>query len=356
MKTIKISLSIILASATMLFSCKKDEEISHTTTTKNFESSKITLDVLKANIKIEGSEVKSGTPPTPNQKVEFELENTSQQAFQSTGFEIEIDSESGLSGAYVQLKDSEGNVADEYYDVTLDNEIVFFKESRLKTKEKLASKTAEDENTQFIDVQFEEELQPGEFCYVICVYDDQGNISAPQEVCVEIEAWGGTSEIVGQWVYSHETLNGQIVDEEEGDEFSDIDCKEGGTVEVDYDNGSEDWMITFNQDGTYSESYIGEYVGLNYEKTYETCLATYFSPEEYEDLYKGYWSYNSDLGTLSVVDFSYENLLDPSENEEYENGELYFEGVDFEVKNNQMTLSDSFDGEDYTVVFTRVGS
>lgn len=318
------------------------------------ENRNIPVSELNAGVIIEGATIINGTPPAPTNTIDLQIESNTQEAFQENGFSIKFSSDDTFSGAYILLLDADGNKSDSYFEVS-SSSILDAKSAPKKTsKGGVTSKINKLNEDDFeIEVDFSSVIKPGKFCYEICLFDENGNVSSIESVCVEVEAWGGNSEIVGEWRYDRD--NASAIDDTEI-----VACDNGETIEVNFEgpNNNEEWILVLNADGTYYETYIGVEEYLDFTASRETCTAQYIS-DDVNDKFYGNWAYNEDLKTLTIIDFGYENNLDPSQNEIIENGSVYFDGNDTtaEVVNNELVITENyFDGSQnitYSIFFKR---
>ena len=328
----------------LMVSCSKDDDPTLENEQNAIEERIIPASELGAGIEIVGGTKKNGALPTPNGNLDFDINPDQQEAFQSFGFDVRFSSTASITGAYIQFQDMSGNKADGYFDVSLsDAENGRFHHGHLKKTNTLLSgaRTNEDDELE-INVDFDKTILPGQFCYEICVYDAEGNISQPQKVCVKVEAWGGNAAIAGEWVFDRN----EPVDE--GDNQRTVYCKDDQTITVDYRlTEKEEWTFVLNEDGSYYEILEQIYIGLDFPASAASCSVVYFEEtEEEKDKYSGHWAYNEEEQTLTVVDFKYEDLLDASNNEVDEEGELYFEGAKAEVIDGELVLTATYTEED----------
>ncbi|WP_025743667.1 hypothetical protein [Aquimarina pacifica] len=319
------------------------------------EDTSISTDLLKTGVIIEDLSLISGTPPSPNSDLDFSISTNEQDAFLNSGFNIAFSSTDEITGAYIQLQDTDGNNVDGYFDVpktSFDNSITG--KLSLNKRKKNERFTSKANDTDFgINVDFEASVPVGRFCYVICLYDAAGNVSQIQEVCVDVNAWGGNNTIVGEWIYDRS-------DPEETDDqyIEDIECTNGETL-MDvpfYIDVKDEWTFVLSENGDYYEIYDEIEKSINSFESVNNCSAIY-DEYTYNDKYSGKWSYNEEDQTITVVDFGYEDLLDSQNNEEYPEGQLYFEGAQIEVINGELVISDTYsDGDSIiseTLIFKR---
>jgi len=252
LKTIVLTLLIFIAS------CSKNEGNSNKELEKEAENKEVVpidVAIVSDNVIIAGATKEIGAPPTPNEAISLDMSNTSKTALLNEGFEISLDSDADVVGAYVQFKGNDGTLADSYYDIdVIANNI---NSKNVKSHSTLLKKTGiskvDDEVT--IDIDFGSKIKPGTFCYEICVYDGEGNISAPQEICVTVESWGGNSDIVGTWQVkkiiliddNNDNMIRTLITGEPNCSEDEIYCCE--TTEI--------ITLVFNADGTYSANNKG---------------------------------------------------------------------------------------------------
>ena len=164
--------------------------------------------------------------------------------------------------------------------------------------------------------------------YEICVYDGAGNISNPQEVCVTVESWGGSSKIVGEWNLFEEVdiFGGEsdttLVGEEDCSGVEEIECNNENTFMTDYycyltHNSS----LTFNADGTFEYTSSDSSKEIKLFESKESCEAIYDEVERSE-LSKGNWAYVQDTNDLILIMYSDVYTRNgETETENYEPGE-----------------------------------
>ncbi len=331
-------------------SCSKDEKDNSGEEIAK-EKEPLAVDLVANNVIIAGATKEEGVPPAPNGPISLDVSNTSKTALLNEGFEISLDSDANVVGAYVQFKSNDGAVADAYYDINVDDNSFSnkgIKKSLTKRGQK-AELTSKVDTDVTLDVDFEDVIEPGTFCYVICVYDAQGNISAPQEVCLTVESWGGNNDLVGFWELTKDeyTQDGETSLQNIGEENCfDQTTKLCDDVMIDIDLGCTTvnlHNILFKEDGTY------EY---NYKETNKSAIilsevSCNQSHRVYEFTYnsKGKWAYISEENRLVMIDYSYNSIdAGTTKAEEYDLGEgeeLY--DVDIELNGNDFSFVDSYD-------------
>jgi len=289
------------------------------------EQTPLDADMVSANVIIEGGTKNDGMPPVPNEAIAVDLSETSKSAFLGEGFNISLNSEAEIVGAYIQFKNSDGTRADGYYDIDINENDISGKKISKAKKKSLFSNTFKSEVDKIIDISFNTEIEPGTFCYEICIYDAVGNISAPTEVCLTVESWGGSSEAIGEWTLVKEEISEDdgsvrtaLPEEESCDQVDSISCDDGNTfqssrncITINKEN------LTINADGTYVYEYDDDYKYLISNDSAANCEAV-FSENSLNLISKGKWATRTEDNSLVFIEFEY------SEGEE--ELEIYEEG------------------------------
>ncbi|WP_298506090.1 hypothetical protein [uncultured Maribacter sp.] len=354
MKKANVFLMGCLAIAAM--SCSKDDENkldSNPDPDGVNKQEEVLLDIAAVTngVSIDGATKVQGSP-VPNGDLEFSLDYDKQTAFQTNGFNIEFKAPDGFAGAYVQLKDENG-MADSYFDIpsgatnNVYNKAPKTIERGLFTSKKSdkGNVTAKGEDTS-IDVNFESEVTAGTFCYVICVYDGQGNVSQPSEVCVTVESWGGNINLVADWSYTKEIYKGETINvgEADCDDFDTrtVNCAGGETKEfnTEYCYTVDGLELTIKSDGTYS--YVSEETSSDYDwdATIDSCKLVI---ENHKVRYasQGNWAYDVEESRLTLVEFeyteTYNNQTVPGVEED---GYLIFDGQ-ATITENKLVISET---------------
>lgn len=345
-KTYVFALASLMLAAV---SCSDDDSNPGIVTVTPDPTEEISLnaDDVSGGIIIDNGTQVSGNAPTPTGTLPFSLDETSQSGFQKNGFDITFDAPSNYAGAYIQVQSEDGTAADEYWDVSIPgrSNVTSNEEKRKGLFSKHISKQISKQNDQEIniDVDFEDTVSPGTFCYLICIYDTDGNISQPVEVCVEVEAWGGNPNLVGTWNLTKEeiTYGGETDTDTVGEETCDsatISCTNDSslTIEDAYCYTIDLATITFNTDGTLSETFKETSRDYDYTNSRENCEATYLDEEEYNYSATGYWAYDEEESLLTLVIFN-ETIDGTTTN--YENGDAYSITLE-EVTGTTFTVND----------------
>ncbi|WP_300027324.1 hypothetical protein [uncultured Maribacter sp.] len=356
----KPNLFILLFLSIIIFSCSKDDSNGSFSDDIDPEGVNVKEEVLldinatSSGIAIEGATLNDGGV-TPTGGVDFSLDYTSQTAFQDYGFEIIFDAPTDFAGAYIQLFDENG-MADSYIDVPSSATEAYYggkflSKERKDIFTKKGASTQKDEDT-VIDVNFSNTVPAGTFCYAICVYDSQGNISQPVEVCVTVESWGGNVNLVGDWDFTKQIDNGETiaVGEETCESYdSTLNCDNGTQREVELDEcyTLNNLLITFNENGTYFFSQESNYKSYDYAASNESCEVIY--EEDGGEAYtsSGNWAFNEEENILTLVEFEYTETGDGETYTDVEpDGYLLLEG-EIRLSANELIISesDTFNGE-----------
>ena len=236
------------------------------------------MNKVSDNVIIKGGTQVDGVPPTPNEAITLDVTGTSKMALLGEGFNVSLNSDANIVGAYIQFKANDGTAADSYYDVDIDANTADNKKPQIINKRGSVSLVSKPEADTVLDVDFTDEIEPGKFCYEICIYDADGNISAPQEVCVTVESWGGNADIVATWNLTKEveTYQGDTVTVIPGQEDcsleTEYDCDQAGQFTASYVCYITDSLqLIFKADGTYEFSSKDKEKFLKEEESKASC-------------------------------------------------------------------------------------
>ncbi|MGB0523481.1 MAG: hypothetical protein ACPGJS_11010 [Flammeovirgaceae bacterium] len=311
MKTSKLFLLLTMMTfVNLLSSCNEEDVTPHERNQQlaneqnALEENPIAVTDLTNHVNIEGATKKSGTAPAPTGTVDFQIETNTQMAFQSVGFLIQFQSTSNVAGAYIQLRDVDGNKANGYFDVPTSA----FSSGRWAQSNKNPFTNRVTNDLLGIAVSFNNALPPGQFCYDICIYDDQNNISQIQTICVEVEAWGGNVDVVGQWKFDRYEPNNDVF-------YPAIICD---SVEVNEQLHLSPRSLEFDMraDGTYTLTIYEEYRKADFSTSLASCAAVYEDEVNIDHVkYLGQWAYNETNQHIVLVAFSFEDLIDPNNNQ-----------------------------------------
>lgn len=346
--------SAVMAALLITAACSKDDKDNTAEQAEEqaeqLESTPLEANIVSDNVIIQGGNKEMGAPPTSNGAITLNIGDTGKTALLNEGFQISLDSDASITGAYLRFKDADGTVADSYYDIDLSANTINGKSFAISKTKKKGSTSAKND-IKVLDVDFSTVIEPGTFCYEICVYDASGNISAPQEVCAIVESWGGNAGLVGSWDMTKQeyTEDGETTVEILGEEScytSSVYCDNNDSFEYQECYTTELGNITFKSDGSFTTDFRGVDTEIDYEASSAQCQEVFEADEEYKEVYKGFWAYSSTASKLTLV--AYENTYTEAgetETELLENGEgeLIFDGV-IQLTNTTMVISEE---EDY---------
>ncbi len=372
-------LSVFALGVLALWSCKEDDDINFIdlldVPQNTAEEARLDTENVEAGLIIEGATLETGTL-TPSGDISFELDDTSYTGLQQLGFGMELTVPDNYAGTYLQLVEEDGTMSDNYFNIPVVS-YDFEMSPKTQTKNKKKSHTSifeahaktkrvgqDEENVAYIDVSFAETISEGTFCYVLCIYDTEGNISAPTEVCVEIEAFGGNDALVGSWnfvkneeyrddVYE-ETFTAGVDDCEEASLTAEQLCDSEASLK-DEECYSESGVFTINADGTFVFEYQSTDDSYEYNYNMDIEASCYYYVEEVEEgkLY-GNWSYNEEEKAFFLVATSREVILHTQNGEPYEDDyddldfpELIVTGEIDTLTSTELIFTDEYEDGDY---------
>ena len=315
--------SSLFAALLIVTACGKDdaketvEQIENET--EQMEQTPLEANKVSDNLVIEGGTKMEGDPPVPIGTLLFDVTGTSKIALLDEGFDVSINSDTEIVGAYIKIKAEDGTIADSYHDVNIDANKAANKKTRSLTKREGRSvRSANKENDVSLDVDFTTEIEAGKFCYEICVYDDNGNISEPKEVCVKVENWGGKADGVGDW-----TLEKWFYDYDEeriyrpGEENCVMKTRTMSCQGAQFENvESEDcvfteyWTLKLGADGTYTEKEKIIWTTNYTDISQNPCLDEAVSEEVYTFESNGKWAYIDDQDKFVFVAYYDKEVYD----------------------------------------------
>lgn len=357
MKILKLTLIVVICSC-LTYSCSSDDSTNNgggdpelANQQNQQEDIDITLSTIETGIAIKGASKNTGTPPEPNSDIDLNVASSQFGAVQSTGFNLRFStSETTVAGAYLQFTDTDNNAASSYFDIPVSSfEQAKKAKAKTTTRSAFSKKNTLNDDDYEIDIDFDNDFPPGKFCGILCIYDSENNVSEPITICVEVEAWGGNASIVGTWIEA---------DVSENDDTTLIFCNNDTQINVPYDEIiNENLRVTFLANGDFEVADKSEYKVLDYLASAESCSAVY-SDEiiQYDFKEIGKWAYNETDNTLSVVAFSFEDLITPEESIDFPEGILLLQGAKVQLNGNTLILTETFteDGETYTEMITLV--
>jgi len=355
---LKIKHSLLFAfAALLLLSCNSDDEPAINQADLS-ETTPIAKEKVFDNVIVEGATKEAGAPNTPNQAVSFTLNKKNTNAVLIDGFDIGISSNDNVTGAYFQIKDTDGNLADGYYDINLSlvgnkpssdkkKKSIGLSNQLFKTKTSVKEKSIALEDEFIVDVDFTPTIEPGTFCYVVCVYDAEGNISAPQEVCVTVQSWGGNDDLVGVWNYTKtdEFYDGVVESTNVGvaDCYDNtISCSNGQSMDYTSCYSTDSFKFTINSDGTYVYEIYSTDKEIDCNASVDACQVIEEDENEYY-LSEGNWAYDEQKNEFIIVELeSIETYDGMTETNTYEAGDGFVYALKASVNGNSLILTEEY--------------
>ncbi len=337
----------------LFFSCTSDNVESNAITTQQaaqLESVQLQADDVSTEAIIAGASKVQGNLPTPNGAITLDVSNSSTTAFLGEGFDINFNSDGNPVGAYLQY----GVAASDYFDINIAANASGKgrKASGLSFNGNIPSSITRKNTDAEIDVDFGVDLPPGQFCYTICVYDEQGNISEPEQVCVTVESWGGMDEMDGAWVMVREERNedGQTVTFETGMEACyqySFECNDGQAISASECYTRTLGEVQINSDGTYRALFNGLERWLDGGLSSENCEAVYVE-ESFEDISEGRWAFVTESNRLTIVEYYFRGIINGELDEEFTldtgDARLVLDGT-IELVGNSFLITESQDDD-----------
>ncbi|MBL4887731.1 MAG: hypothetical protein JKZ03_04645 [Flavobacteriaceae bacterium] len=356
------SLPFILIIMLFFTACNNDDDptsifISSDEAINALEKTVLDPDTVSNNIIISGATKVTGNPPLPTGNLSFTTSTEEQSGFQSTGVQIKLNTTTPIAGVYLQIVSTDGTKANSFYNIpasAFGDEENSLKQNTntfsFAKKQFTASNILNTNETTIINVDFSANIPPGTFCGIFCVYDDEGNISEPIEVCVQVESWGGNEALIGTWnleeITYTETYNG--VTETETIRLNEEHCE----MESYLCSSTQDEItfeecetitansVVINGDGTYVYSVTANEIRLDHELFEQDCTVELISSESFFES-KGNWAYNEEEGILTIIEFSYTEIFNGiTEEEVFEDGQFVFEGKIFSITDNTFVIKD----------------
>lgn len=353
--TFSYKFSPLLILISLFISCSNDDS-----DTSKLDSTDISLDPneLSANVIIEGSSYLETDLPIPNENISFSLNENDDLAIPIEGFDITINSNTPIVGAYIQFSTNDDILANGYFDVNLQLNS-FGKLNNLGVK-KLSGLSNNQTNT--LDVDFNEKIKTGSFCYRICVYDEEGNISAPQKVCTTIQLLGGDSVLANEWIFlKRETfaisdgITEPITHEVGGLVINfggSSNCAEAGLRyeymgEIIQNSGK----LVLNSDGTYLYEDNSTTDVLDSPATRQQCTPIWLEKINRKFQNSGVWSYIEEDNRLILVSYrrfrldgdeiAFDHITEPGDGDLFWDATIVLNGNTILIKNGDGVTEDS---------------
>ena len=348
---------VIIIMLGLFYSCTSDNVENNTITTQQaaqLESVQLQADDVSTEAVIAGASKVQGNLPTPNGAITLDVTNSTTTAFLGEGFDINFSSDGNPVGAYLQFVSNDGVAASDYFDINIAANASGkgSRASGLSFNGNIPSIRARKNADSEIDVDFGVDLPPGQFCYTICVYDEQGNISEPEQVCVTVESWGGMDEMDGAWVMVREERNedGQMVVFETGQEACyqhTFECNDGQAISASECYTRTLGEVQINSDGTYRAEFNGLERWMDGGSSADNCEAVYVE-ETFEDISEGRWAFVTDSNRLTIVEYYFRGIINGDLDEEFTldtgDARLVLDGT-IELEGNSFVITEAQDDD-----------
>ncbi len=305
---------------------------------------------------IEGATIIEGDAPQPIGNISFLIEETS-TALVNEGFNISLNSTENIVGAYLIISDIDGNKASNYFDIP-ESAFAGFSEPITTNKIFNSPKITRGSDSSNIIINFLESLNAGIFCYSICVYDGNGNISQPQTVCVTIQNLGGNNSLVDYWILSRYQDISYGIDAGLNEEYcypDTLTCSNGNLLNFNNCTTFTTFYIEFFSNGVYRLFLKETDSDINYDASTSSCTIINEPDRSYEFLSEGVWAFNEADGKLFMAEYyAYYNEYGEIYEEFYGagNAQLLFDAP-INISDNTFTLSFNYDGEQEIYTFQK---
>ena len=344
----RISYLMILFAAGVFMACSDDDEPGL--------KQKIDIDdaeLVSNSITIENAVKNEGNPPAPSTDPDapslYDYESDF-GAVSGNSFYLDPDVNQGQpAGVYFQIKGS-----DEYFDIPLASGSTGGRFGSRKPKSRLF-KNARTAESDVIEIQIPDNMEPGVFCALYCVYDAEGRVSNAVEICIEIIEFGGEGSdfFSGHtWeMVSTKDSEGDVIEiEVPGEDYqysyeTTVSCADNTfqTVTVTETYRTNYFYLTFSDNGAYTveaEEYDKEFDWEN-----STCDNIKYKEETEVYTETGVWTYDDVSKTLTVVT----EYVDDYDGQTYT--DIFKVGI--ELVNDQLVISDEEDGENYEIILKK---
>ena len=253
--------------------------------------------VVTSQLQVSGSTKLNTTLPEESRFLNFTLVSDKQSGFLNAGFEIELRRiTTTYTGVIVQLLTEDGQLADEYYKIPRSSTNI--------------TNNPKELNAIRVRMNFTDQVTQGRFCYNVSVYNETGDVSAPQKGCVQVQSWGGYPEVAASW--NLRTLEKNIDNETTGETVGKKSCEsvdytcdatdEEKEVEEGFCRTIDEQILTLRSDGTFTTTSITTISGLNTTKSEKECTPIY-NMATVSKIHEGNWAYNSELRRFIFVTF-----------------------------------------------------
>ncbi|MGS0525558.1 hypothetical protein ACU8V7_10505 [Zobellia nedashkovskayae] len=275
------------------------------------------------------------------------------------GFVVQLLSDKEITGAYLQFKATADALASEsYFDVNLAENRAAGKATANKRSVRRDTKTSKSEFS-WLDVDFGTEIKEGELCYLVCVYDAEGNISKPQEICVTVAGWAANSDLIGEWHYSKSetyypsgSVESLAVGEETCNTYT-FTCENTNSFEYAECSIYDYETFDFRADATYTHTYKRTSSRLDVEESEENCVATYEDNGLQFEI-KGKWTFDSERREIILVEYeqyfaypnvTHEQVYPSGQGLVYPFGPATVSSTDFKIGTGNEKLGEDLNGD-----------
>lgn len=154
----------------------------------------------------------------------------------------------------------------------------------------------------FLDIPLEKEIGPGIISYELLVELEENNqISQPVVGHVQIEAWGGNSDVEGVWLLDSIWFSSPLAGKEE------ILCEDSSFLMFHTKITQQNSSIEFRNDGSNLYNSDIEFQYSDHTTSRIDCKEVWKDVRSEESTSTGKWFYNNRLNNLSVVHFQIES-------------------------------------------------
>lgn len=325
MKNQKLINLFLIALVVVFSSCKKDDDTTNPVdqtgedVVQTSEDDPLELSKLDKAIVISDSEKKNDAFPKAKGELDLNILFNRHQAILKDGFNIYFSSKSTkLAGARIRFRELNGESSKTYFEVPAS---VFYITPLVATQM---------QGYYTIDVDFNDKMTPGDFCYDMSLFDTDGNVSNIENICAKVEEWGGKNDIIGDWVY--------VKTEPANPKTKTMYCKSGDTLQV---AGkfieSRIGGLTLKNDGSLVETKNYSFKLLDEALTKENCTAEYKVSQQVKETFTGKWLFNNVDSTFTAVNYTYKDAVTGYE-EEYPKGDISYDRSRIEIKNNELHI------------------
>ncbi len=342
----------------LTFCSSEDDAEEQEQMTNEQETTVLDENTIVNGLIISGANKITGNAPQPTGNLSFTLDGKT-SALLNEGFDINFSSNENIAGAYLVIADSDGNVASDYFDIP-ESAFEFapsIETNRFGSKQKGNREISSRQNGNGelgINIGFNNSLPVGIFCYTLCVYDNNGNISAPQTVCITIQNWGGNNDLVANWSLSRyqENYQGMTIDVGLNEEYCTPDtifCNNGNTLNFEYCSSWQEFTMQLNSDGTYTIFLNENDSDIDYDASINTCSIVNLPNTNYQYTSQGNWAFNDTDQKLVLAEYSW-SYIDGSETDSGTypagNAEIVFDdSISISGNTFRMTFNDGVDEE-----------